>query len=661
MPALAARHRPVIRRWPRHLTVGVLGLGLMACAERTPAPPPMPEWLAARVRAQVAGAATTVARHDLRFTDRAPESGITFVHRIVDDAGRAYKPVHYDHGTGVAAADVDGDGHPDLFFVSQRGRSELWRNRGDGTFEDHTAAAGLVREDAIAVGAAFADIDNDGDPDLYVTTVRHGNRLYENDGTGRFQDISAAAGVAYDGHSSAALFFDYDRDGRADLFVSNVGRYTADTLGDGGYHVGMEGAFYAHTRPERAEASRLYRNLGGNRFADVTRAVGVFDAAWNGEAVPMDVDGDGWTDLYLPNMQGEDRLYLNRDGRRFVEATARVFPRTPFGAMGAEVLDWDGDGRLDLFVTDMHSDMFDHLAPEDVMREGMKFDPATMPPALFPAGTARLLFGNALFTARGPGATATTYEEMSDRAGVESYWPWGPSADDLNADGYDDLFITSGMNFPYRYMPNTVLLNEAGRRFLPAEFLLGVEPRRGGVTDQPWFTLACEAGGADAGTRNCAVCAAPNAAALGCRRGLDGRLTMWGSRGSRSAVILDLDSDGDLDIVTNEFNAGPQVLVSDLSDRGDVRTLVVRLTGTRATRQGLGALVRVTLGDGRRVLKVMDGKTGYLGQSALPLTFGLGASGSARAVEVTWPSGRVQTVTPPADARAIDIVEPPAD
>ena len=111
--------------------------------------------------------------------------------------------MHYDHGNGVAVADVDGDGLDDLYFVTQVGANELWRNLGGGRFENVTAAAGVGVADAIGVTASFADIDNDGDPDLYVTTVRGGNVLFENDGNGAFRDISAASGLDYVGHSSA--------------------------------------------------------------------------------------------------------------------------------------------------------------------------------------------------------------------------------------------------------------------------------------------------------------------------------------------------------------------------------------------------------------------------------------------------------------------------
>ena len=192
-------------------------------------------WLRRFAEAQRKSMTSVSAFHDFQFTDRVAESGITFRHGIVDDAGRTYKAAHYDHGNGLAIADVDGDGRLDIYFSSQIGGNELWRNVGGGTFENITASAGVGVRGKIGVSASFADIDNDGDEDLYVTTVRGGNMLFENDGHGKFKDISAAAGVNYTGHSSSAVFFDYDRDGRLDLFLVNVGRYTTNTIAGDGY------------------------------------------------------------------------------------------------------------------------------------------------------------------------------------------------------------------------------------------------------------------------------------------------------------------------------------------------------------------------------------------------------------------------------------------
>jgi len=623
-----------------------LVLVFQAACNNSPTPS-TPPWLAERARQEADLAARSPVMHDFRFTDRREESGITFENRVVADAAKAYELVHYDHGSGVCAADVDGDSLPDLYFTTQLGSNQLWKNRGNGRFENTTQAAGLEMPDAIAVGCAFADIDNDGDADLFVTTVRHGNRLFENLGKGTFRDISREAGVNYAGHSSGAVFFDYDRDGRLDLFVTNVGVYTSDQKGPGGYYVGLKDAFMGHLHPDRAEASILYRNLGGGRFKDVTRETGLVDRSWSGDATALDVNDDGFPDLYILDMQGGDHLWLNASGKHFQDATARYFPKPAWGSMGVKAFDFDGDNRLDLFVTSMHPDMWADVAAGDWAAETRKGDTSKVASAMIPEGKSRFIYGNELFANRGNGPFA----EVSDSVGVETYWPWGPSVDDFNADGWDDIFIAAGMNFPFRYGINSLLLNEAGRHFLPSEFVVGVEPRAHGATQQVWFTLACD--GADAGNPLCAACAKPDAAHM-CRIDKTGQLTMMGSLGSRSAVALDLDGDGDLDIVTNEFNGRPQVLISDLAQRhpGAVHSLEVR-------GRTPGARVTVFLPDGRRILKVFDGKSGYLSQSDLPLYFGLGSADHAASIEVRWPSGRRQTLTGPILAgRTVDVVEP---
>ena len=576
-------------------------------------------WLQKRGEAQAKAMAGVQAFHNFRFVDRVAESGITFRHRIVDDAGKTYKAAHYDHGNGLAVADVDGDGLVDIYFTNQVGGNQLWRNKGGGSFENITSAAGVAVPDRVSVSASFADVDNDGDADLYVTTVRAGNVLFENDGQGRFRDITAAAGLSYSGHSSSAVFFDYDRDGRLDLFLVNVGRYTTETVAGDGYkfHVAFEDAFAGHLKPERAERSILYRNAGANRFTDVSKAAGLVDLSWTGDASLIDGNDDGWPDLYLTNMQGDDQYYENAAGRRFLKKSRVLFPRTSWGSMGIKVFDFNNDGRLDLFVTDMHSDMSQPTGPErDALKSEMKW------PVSFRGTGKTSIWGNSFFVKEGAGR----YREVSDTVGAESYCPWGPSVGDLNADGYDDVFIAAGMNYPERYMINSVKLNDRGQRFADAEFVLGVEPRSCGLAT-PFFEL--DASGADKAHKDA--------------MGETGRIAIWGARGSRSSAVFDIDGDGDLDIVTNEFNAAPMVLVSNLSEQRRVRYVAVRLAGTTSNRSALGAVVRVTAG-GRTYTKVMDGNSGYLSHSVAPLYFGLGDAEAIDSIEVTWPTGKTQSV-----------------
>jgi hypothetical protein len=561
--------------------------------------------------------------HDFRFTDRLPESGITYRNRVVSDAAKTYKPAHYDHGTGMAVADVDGDGRLDIYFISQVGGNALWRNVGGGRFEDITGQAGVALADRVGVSASFADTDNDGDADLYVTTVRHGNAFFENDGRGRFRDITGQAGLVYSGHSSASVFFDYNRDGRLDLFLVNVGRYTTDIVAGDGYrfYTAVDDAFSGHLDPARAEQSRLYRNEGGNRFVDVSAASGLEDFSWSGDASPIDGNGDGWPDLYVLNMQGHNEYYENALGSRFVRRSREVFPRTSWGAMGIKVFDFDNDGRMDIYITDMHSDMSQEVGPEHEREKSHM----VWPEAIRGDGAASI-WGNSVFHNQGGGR----FREVSDAVNAEMYWPWGLSTGDLNADGFEDVFITAGMNYPYRYAINSLKLNDAGRRFVDAEFILGIEPRRDGQIATPWFEL--DMAGAGAGHREGA--------------GVTGRVSIWGARGSRSSAIFDVDGDGDLDIVTNEFNAEPMVLLSDLSERRRIRFLQVALRGTRSNRSGLGASVTVTAG-GAAHTQVNDGKSGYLSQSLMPLYFGLGGAERVDRVDVVWPSGQRQTVKSP--------------
>ncbi len=185
------------------------------------------------------------------------------------------------------------------------------------------------------------------------------------------------------------------------------------------------------------------------------------------------------------------------------------------------------------------------------------------------------------------------------------------------------------MNYPWRYGVNSLLLNQDGKVFVDAVFQLGVEPRRAG-TAKPWFDVDCS--GADSEHRDC--------------KDRTGCLTILGALGSRSSAIFDLDQDGDLDIVTNEFNAPPLVLVSNLTEVKQIRYLTVDLVGKSSNRSGFGARVVVTAG-GKSYLQVKDGTSGYLSHSDMPLYFGLGEAAEIDSVEVVWPSGIRQRVAAP--------------
>ena len=609
-----------------------VGLGLKANGER-----------------QRSAAASWKVFHGFQFKDQAAESGITFRQVPVDDGARDYKAVHYDHGTAIAAADVDGDGRPDLFFANQRGGNQLWRNVGGGRFENMTAQAGVAMAGKVSVGASFADIDNDGRPDLLVTTVRQGLALFHNEGGGRFRDITSEAGVSPNkpGHGSGAVFFDYDRDGKLDLFVCNVGVYTRNEKGRSGEYVGRSDAFQGWQFPERSEASLLFHNRGDGRFENAAQTTGLIHRGWSGDATFCDLDGDGFPELYVLSMSGEDRYYVNRQGSRFEDRTAAFFPKTPWGSMGVKFFDHNRDGLMDLIITDMHSDMTTAQINAGDTNLTVAFDKsksdawcaAEWKPELFRRAT-NSVFGNAFFQNQGPGHA---FAEVSATVGTETYWPWGVTVADFNADGDEDVFVTAGMGYPLRYVANSLLLNDGGKRFVDAEWVLGSEPRRGDPMLREAFVLDT---------------ALPEDRRHPLAKGRTGKVQVMGTASSRSSVALDVDGDGDLDLVTNEWNDAPQVLISDLSSRTTLRFLQVRLVGTVSNRDGLGATVRVHCGS-RVQTRFHDGKSGYLAQSSLPLYFGLGSETAVDRIEVVWPSGRRQTHSGPISLNGtLELVEP---
>ena len=554
--------------------------------------------------------------YDFTFDDKIKSSNITFTHKIVDDAGKFYIGVHYDHGNGIAVADVDSDGLLDVYFLSQLGPNELWKNLGKGKFKNITKAAGVSLKDRVSVSASFADVDNDGDNDLFVTTVKMGNVLFENNGNGTFKDITLSSGLRHIGHSSSATFFDYNNDGLLDLFLTNVGKYTGTRKGRGGYFIGLNNAFQGHLIPARSEKSLLYRNLGSNKFMNVTSEAKLDSFSWSGDATFVDFNNDSYPDLYVLNMQGDDHYYENQKGKYFIDKTAIYFPKTSWGSMGIKFFDYNNDGAMDLYITDMHSDMSEGVH-FDKEKSAIRWD---LP---FLQDGRNNIFGNSFYRNIEKGK----FEEVSDRINVENYWPWGVSVDDLNADGYQDIFVSASMNYPFGYGVNNLLINNLGDSFLDSEFILEIEPRKNGKFEKEWFKLDCS--GIDKPHPECL--------------NKTGLISVKGPLGTRSSVIFDLDDDGDLDIITNEFNAKPQVLISNLSSKKNIHYLKINLVGSRSNKNALGAKVTLFT-DSREYTKYNDGKSGYLSQSQIPLYFGLGEFKVIKKVEVVWPGGKKQVI-----------------
>jgi hypothetical protein len=519
----------------------------------------------------------------VRFTDVTKAAGIRFTHNS-GRAGKKYLPETL--GAGAALFDADGDGWLDILLVNGRdwqpkGRKSLpvlYRNNHDGTFRDATAGSGLDVQ-LYGLGVAVADYDNDGREDVYLTALE-GDRLYHNEGNGRFKDVTAPSGIRNAAFGTSAAWLDYDRDGRADLFVANYVQWSADK----DLWCSLDGATKSYCTPEsyKGNPSRLFHNLGGGRFEDVSAKAGVADPASKSLGVAvLDANGDGWPDLFVANDTQPNKLYINQKNGRFAEqglqaGVAFGEDGVARGAMGVDAADYDRSGRAHLLVGNFSNEMLALYHNE----------------------------GNGVFVDEAPASAVGRASLLTLTFGVFFF--------DYDLDGLPDIFAANGHieeeigrvqpRVQYR-QPPLVFRNLGAGKFAPVTADLGPDLGRPMV--------------------------------------------------ARGAVYGDIDHDGDLDVLVTE-NGGPAHLFrNDGGNRN--HWLCVRTAGTKSTRDGLGAVVRVTSAQGRQWGMVRSGSS-YCSQSDLALTFGLGKDTRAT-VEVEWPSGARQRFADLAADRLVVIDE----
>ncbi|MGH9622799.1 MAG: FG-GAP repeat domain-containing protein, partial [Bryobacteraceae bacterium] len=257
----------------------------------------------------------------VRFTDVTASAGIHFRHY---NGAKGKKWLPETMGSGCAFVDLDGDGWPDILLLNDKdwkpGRTRhtlaLYKNNRNGTFTDVTKGSGLDIP-MYAMGVAVADYDNDGLPDIYITALG-GDHLFHNEGHDRFRDVTAASGIHNVDFGTSAAWFDYDRDGKADLIVANYVQWSPKT----DVWCSMDGKTKSYCTPEsyKGESLRLYRNLGNGRFKDVTKKAGLYDLTSKSLGIVVfDYNGDGWPDLYIANDTQPNKLYRNNGNGTFTE------------------------------------------------------------------------------------------------------------------------------------------------------------------------------------------------------------------------------------------------------------------------------------------------------------------------------------------------------
>ncbi len=368
------------------------------------------------------------------FTLLPPDStGVTFVNEIVEDDG--FNVLEYEYfynGGGVAVGDVNGDGLPDLYFTANMRPDALYLNRGGFRFEDVTEAAGIRAEPTWTTGVTMADVNGDGHLDIYVCRSgrvgeeRRRNALYLNNGDGTFSERAAAFGLDDPAYSTHATFFDADRDGDLDLFLLNhpIRRFA---------HFDVD---LIRQQRDPLAGDKLYRN-DGDVFVDVSEQAGIIQnpIGFGLSAQVSDLNGDGWPDLYVANDYIEDDyLYLNNGDGTFTEAIRAFLTHTSLSSMGTDIADVDNDGRPDIVTLDM-------LA-EDPRRQHRLKGPEGFAyyRQLRERGFHEQYMRNMLHL-NGP-LPFVEIGLLAGIATTD--WSWAPLLADFDLDGWKDLFVTNG-------------------------------------------------------------------------------------------------------------------------------------------------------------------------------------------------------------------------
>jgi enediyne biosynthesis protein E4 len=360
-------------------------------------------------------AAATLPDTGVRFTDVTQSAGLKFVHNS-GRAGKKYLPETL--GSGAAFFDYDNDGWPDILLINSkdwtpRGRRSthaLYHNNRDGTFTNATAGSGLDVE-MYGLGVAIGDYDNDGKDDVYITALE-GDRLFHNEGNGKFRDVTSAAGIRNASFGTSAAWLDYDRDGRLDLFVANYVQWTPA----GDLWCSLDGSTKSYCTPEsyKGTQSKLYRNLGGGKFEDVSTKAGVGDPTSKSLGVTvLDYNNDGWPDIFVANDTQPNKLYRNNRNGTFTEegmASGVAFGEDGVarGAMGVDSGDYDRSGRPHLLVGNFSNQMLGLYHNE----------------------------GTGLFVDEAPSSTVGRASLLSLAFGVFFF--------DYDLDGYLDIFAANG-------------------------------------------------------------------------------------------------------------------------------------------------------------------------------------------------------------------------
>ena len=510
-------------------------------------------------------------------------TGITFQNTIKENEG--FNVLEYEYffnGGGVASGDINNDGLPDLYFVSNMGQDELYLNKGELTFESITESAGLSHVPGWHTGVTMADVNGDGWLDIYVarsgqvSTERRRNLLYINNGDLTFSESAQEYGLDDASYSNHASFFDYDRDGDLDMFLLNhpIKRYAFFVVD------------FMKSQRDSLAGDKLYRNDNG-RFVDVSEAAGIIGnpLGFGLSATVSDINQDGWPDVYVANDYiEEDYLYINQQDGTFSESIRDWITVASYSSMGADIADINNDGRVDLITLDMLADNHER---QKILKGPENF-------AYYEQMRAQGYHDQAMRNMLHVRTTANSFSEIGRMSGVAyTDWSWAPLFADFDNDGYKDLLITNG------YL----------RDYTNLDFLEDIlyKAREASALGQTFSSMDM--------VRQMPSTQIPNYIYKNTGNLLfENKQETWRfdePSFSNGAVYSDLDRDGDLDLVINNVNQEAFLYENESAEQGPHHFLRIAFEGPAGNPFGIGASVRIDTPQGLQFFENIPSR-GYL-------------------------------------------------
>src|SRR5688572_16313468 len=537
-------------------------------------------------------------------------TGVNFQNTFFDDGPlNVANYIYFYNGGGVSIGDINDDGLQDILFTGNMVRNRLFLNKGNFKFEDITQRSGVAEKQGWCTGATMVDINKDGKLDIYicrsadVNPKLRKNLLFINNGDLTFSEKADEYGLADQGYSTQAAFFDYDKDGDVDCFVINhsTQKYTA----------GVQDNPALRKEFNPVSASKLYRNDNGH-FTDISLQAGITSNVLTfglGIAI-SDINNDGWPDVFVSNDFNEpDYLFINNRDGTFTEQLSKCMDETSLFSMGSDAADYNNDGFVDMLTLDMLAE--DNKTQK--MHSGAEnFDKLQF---LFTQGFYYQYSRNMLQRNNGDG----TFSEVGQLAGVSNTdWSWSALFGDYDNDGNKDLFVTNGyvkdhtdMDF-IRYSMDrlTSAMNKQTIDPIP-EYI-----RKMPVLKAPNYIF--QNNGNETFTK---------------------RIDEWGltkTGVSAGAAYADLDNDGDLDLVINNSNDYADIYKNNAETKVKNNYLRIRLKGYASNERGIGTKVKLFCKSGQFYQEQFPVR-GFQSSSDPVLNFGVGKNSSIDSIVVIWP------------------------